>query len=466
MKLKILFITSLLVFGAGFKVKSAQKITLGWKAGVAKCVITPKEPMWMSGYAARTKPAEGKIHDLWAKALFLEDSLGNSSLLITSDIVYFTKGISDLIRNELQEKLGLSKSQVILNSSHTHSGPELIGNNLRYTYSKHFDQVYQTNGKYSKLSEDYSYWLANRVVELAEEAKNSKHPVNIFSGNGTVRFQVNRRNNKESELTNLHELKGPNDYSVPVLKIEDKDGNLDVIVFGYACHATVLSGYEWSGDYPGFAQIDLENKYEGATAMFFQGAGADLNPLPRRTVALAKQYGNELAAAVERTLSDNMQRLSPKLEVAYSEINLDFVESDLTAIEQLKDVIKESSGYADYDKRNAKFVLEQLEAGKKINTTFYPYPIQAWKMGQQVIVALGGELTVGYAIRLKQIFGNNIFVLGYSNDVTGYIPTAKILQEGGYEGARAPIPSMLWKSDIEDVIVRETTRLVNNLLSD
>ena len=47
-----------------------------WKAGAAKIAITPHQPLWMSGYASRTKPAEGKLHDLWAKALVLEDPHG------------------------------------------------------------------------------------------------------------------------------------------------------------------------------------------------------------------------------------------------------------------------------------------------------------------------------------------------------------------------------------------------------
>ncbi len=51
----------------------AQEI---FRAGVASTVITPDQPMWMSGYAARTKPSEGKVHDLRAKALALEDSQG------------------------------------------------------------------------------------------------------------------------------------------------------------------------------------------------------------------------------------------------------------------------------------------------------------------------------------------------------------------------------------------------------
>lgn len=438
----------------------------GWKVGVAKIAITPEQPMWMAGYAARTKPAEGKLHDLWAKALFIEDSSGNSALLITTDIVGFTANISGQIRNGIQNKTGLTQAQIILNSSHTHSGPELIGNDFRYTYSMYADQVNQTGGKYVKMSEEYSYWLVDQLVKLAADAKLRKQPANIYAGNGTVRFQVNRRNNKEAELTNFTELKGPNDYSVPVLKVEGEKGKLKAIVFGYACHPTVLNGYQWSGDYPGFAQLELESKYEGATALFFQGAGGDQNPLPRRTIPLAKQYGLELAAAVERVLSEEMQSLAPNLKTTYSEVNLKFAKSDLTAEEQLREVAKGSSNYPDYLKRHAKFVLDKLEAGANLNTSSYPYPVQAWEMGNQLIIALGGELTIGYAIRLKQIIGKDVFVLGYSNDVMGYIPTAKILNEGGYEGTRPPIFPLLWAADIEEVIVDEVSRIVSEISSD
>jgi neutral ceramidase len=82
--------------------------------------------------------------------------------------------------------------------------------------------------------------------------------------------------------------------------------------------------------------------------------------------------------------------------------------------------------------------------------------LQAWKLGDQPIFSLGGELVVDYSIRLKRIFGQDIFVLGYSNDVMGYIPSERILMEGGYEGDFSQMVYGLpgkWTSDIESVIV-------------
>ena len=58
-----------------------------WKAGVASAVITPEQPMWMAGYAARNKPSEGKVHDLYAKALAIEDAAGTRLVIVTTDLI-------------------------------------------------------------------------------------------------------------------------------------------------------------------------------------------------------------------------------------------------------------------------------------------------------------------------------------------------------------------------------------------
>ena len=148
----------------------------------------------------------------------------------------------------------------------------------------------------------YSRWLETRIVDLVGQAMRNLAPASLASGNGVTRFQVNRRNNNDALLTQLTELKGPNDYAVPVIKVLDAKGRVKAIAFAYACHPTTLDGYEWSGDYVSYAQMELEKAYPGATALFFQGAGADQNPLPRRSVALARQYGRELSAAVQLSL--------------------------------------------------------------------------------------------------------------------------------------------------------------------
>ena len=444
----ILFcIISVLLFEAQAFAGTGSQTAPGWKAGVAKVVITPEQPVWMGGYAGRTKPAEGKLHDLWAKALFLEDSTGNQALLITADLAGISKVVSDRIRNDLQEKMNLSKAQIIFNCSHTHSGPVL---------SETLTDIYPLDAEQHQKIDQYTDWLVNRIVKLAEMARRAPEPATIYAQNGVVRFQVNRRNNMEAKITELTELKGPNDFAVPVLKVVDRKGKIKAVAFGYACHPTVLNQYEWSGDYPGFAQTEIENNHPGAIAMFFQGAGADLNPLPRRTVALARQYGKELAVAVERVISEDMRELKPRLATAYSEINLEF--NTVPAKTELEAMEKELTGY---EKRWAENMLRKLDSGKSLVSS-YPYPVEVWRLGDQLIVGLGGEVFVSYSIQLKKILGDDIFVMGYSNDVMSYIPSNVELSKGGYEIESSPMVYGLpatWKPGLENTIIQETVNL-------
>jgi len=424
-----------------------QGTTKGWKAGVSRVVITPQEPIWMAGYGSRDHVSEGTLHDLWVKALAIEDAKGKKVLLITSDLLGFPKKMSDRIRNQIGAKYGLTRAQIILSCSHTHSGPVL---------QDALSDIYPLDTKQKEVIKKYSANLEKQIVTLAGEAIRSLVPAQLYAQNGVTRFQVNRRNNVEKTISEVTDLNGPNDYAVPVLKVMNEAGNLMAVVFGYACHATVLSIYHLSGDYPGFAQIELEKMHPGITAMFFQGAGADQNPLPRRTVYLAQQYGRELAAAVDRVLSEEMRILAPSISTAYSEIRLPL--SKPPTREELIKMEEESSGS---QKRWATHQLELLRENGSLMTS-YPYPVQIWKLGDQPIMALGGELVVQYAIELKKLFGQETFVMGYANDDMAYIPSETILEEGGYEGDTSQkvygMPSK-WAPDIQKLILKEFEKL-------
>jgi hypothetical protein len=413
-----------------------------WKIGTARTVITPNEPTWMAGYASRTSPSEGKLHDLWAKALLLEDARGNRSLLITMDILGVSKDFSDEVRSLINRKYKLDNSQIILSCSHTHTGPVI---------SRALEYIYPMTDQDWKVVDKYTEQLKEKLVMLVGQAMKNLQPAHIYTHNGIVRFQVNRRNNSENSIIPTTELKGPNDYAVPVIKIESPNKQLLAVVFGYACHNTTLSINMFSGDYAGFAQLELEKRYPGVTAMFFQGAGADQNPLPRRTVPLAIQYGKQLAATVERVLSEEMPQQESNLITKYSEIDL--LLDEPLPIDELQVIAKGS----DYEARWAKGMISELKTkGHLIKS--YPFPVGYWQIGQQKLFILGGESVIAYSVKLKQIFGEQIFVMSYANDVMAYIPSEVILKEGGYEGDTAHrvygLPSK-WSKSIESKIISE-----------
>ena len=424
-----------------------SSINYQWKAGVAKVNITPTAPMPMAGFASRTHNSEGKLHDIWVKVLAIEDAKGKKAIMLSSDLLGFPKIVSDKIRDRIKASYGLSRDQILLNSSHTHSGP-VIGDALT--------DVYVLDEEQKKSIIAYTAVLEDQVVKVVGDALKSMEPAELFSQNGVVRFQVNRRNNPANLLTQLTQLEGPNDYAVPVIKVLNAKGELKAISFGYACHPTVLSGYDWSGDYPGYAQIELEKDHPGAIAMFFQSSGADQNPLPRNTIPLAKQYGRELAAAVDRVLEEEMNKIPSNLTTSYSEVMLPLEKAP--TIQELTSFISKSA--VPYQTRWAERILNKLKSGEKLIDS-YPFPVQVWSIGNLPLVSLGGELLMEYGIKVKQMLGENTFVYGYSNDVMNYVPSSLVLKQGGYEGEAHIVYGLpaKWQVGVETRILNEVIKL-------
>lgn len=419
-----------------------------WKAGVAKVNITPESYMWMAGYAARTRPAESKTTDLWAKALALEDPAGKRTVLVTLDLVGIDRDLSLQLCDKLQKKYGLDRSQIAINCSHTHSGP-VVAKNLRPMHEYSLDKPQQ------ELIHRYADKLEANVVDVVGEAIGKLASASLAWGSGTTDIAVNRRNNKADEVPKLREtglLKGPSDHDVPVLAVKTEAGKWLAIVCGYACHATVLDGYAWSGDYPAHYQIALEATQPGAVALFWAGCGADQNPLPRRKQELAEKYGQQLAAAANEVLARPLTPITGHLAASYTEIPL-----ALARLPSRDELIAQTNDTNKYIAMRAKMLLEEIDAGKPLSQT-YPYPVQLWRLGNEIDWwLLGGEVVVDYAIRIKsEQRGAKTWVAGYSNDVMAYIPSRRVLNEGGYEGGGAMVyyglPT-IWSEQVENQIM-------------
>ncbi|HVS37854.1 MAG TPA: neutral/alkaline non-lysosomal ceramidase N-terminal domain-containing protein [Gemmataceae bacterium] len=417
-----------------------------WKAGAARVKITPDKPMWMAGYASRTRPADETLIDLYAKALALEDPDGKRFVLVTMDLVGVPRDLSQAVCADLKDKYGLPRESVVLAASHTHTGP-IVGSNLRDMFD--LDEMQQ------KRIDNYAAALHKNLVAVVGKALDDLAPARLAWGNGHVGFAVNRRNNKEADVPKLREvgeLKGPVDHDVPVLSVRDPQGKLRAVVFGYACHATVLNSMAWSGDYPGFAQLAVEKMHPDATAFFWAGCGGDQNPLPRRSVFLAQKYGQELADGVQAVLDEPMTPIEGNLRSVYTEIDLPL--ADLPSRDQLvKDTIDMNHAVA----ARAKRLLAGLEKKGSLAGS-YPYPVQVCRLGPDLTwVMLGGEAVVDYSLRLKKELGpGHTWVAAYTNDVMAYIPSLRVLKEGGYEGGGAMVyyglPAV-WSPLVEETIV-------------
>jgi hypothetical protein len=426
----------------------------GWKAGVARAVITPTTPMWMAGYATRDRPAEGKLHDLWAKAIVLEDASGKRVVLVTLDVCGIDRKLSNTIRDRLQADFNLGREGVAIAVSHTHSGPT-VGDNLRAMNFLDATQQGYVN--------EYTKNLAETVIRITGDAIKSLAPAKLAWTNGTATFAVNRRENAEAKVPELREkgeLKGPVDHDLPVMTVTSDDGKLVAILYGYACHGTTTSLYQWSGDWPAIASMEIEKAHPGTTALCWIGCAGDQNPLPRRSYKLLQGYGDQAAAGVEAAISSGkLKPIEPKLVTSYSEIDLPF--APLPTKEAFQADLKSEDKFV---ANRAKILLDRLEREGKLST-HYPYPIQLWRLGPELKwVLLGGEVTVEYSLRLKKELGpHDTWVGAYANDVMAYIPSLKVLKEGRYEGDGSMVYYCLptkWAPEVEELIVKEVHRQV------
>lgn len=399
-----------------------------WRAAVGAVAITPKDSLWMGGYAARDKPADGKIHDLFAKVLVVEDLDGNRLVIVTTDLLGITKELRNAVETQVQQ-YGVERKSLLLNASHTHCGPELRSERLLRL---------GIDTRYAALSRQYVRWISQRIATLVGEVVGRVEPVRLFYSHARAGFAMNRRLPTEKGFINSPNPDGPVDHQVPVLRIETEAGEFKGVLFGYACHATTLSFQKLCGDYPGFAQQFVQEAHPGSIAMFMNGCSADQNPYPRRTLDLAKQHGRALANGVETALATKKQtELRGPLKVAFKNVTLQFAEPPSRAVLE-----KQVQSGNKYIRIHARGLLDELDASGTIETEFDHFPLQVARFGDDLtLVAICGEAVVDYSLRCKDELANGartaVWTAGYCNDVFGYLPSERILKEGGYEAGEA-----------------------------
>jgi neutral ceramidase len=411
--------------------------------------------MWMAGYASRTKPSDGVMQDLFAKALALEDDAGCRVVIVTMDLIGIPADLRKAVEDGAGEKYKLAPEFILLNASHTHCGPEFRLGGWRYL-----------EGMEHKVAEatEYGEMLKNKLLQVIGEALQKLAPSQVHYNRARCGFAMNRRLPRLNTYSNSPYPDGPVDHDVPVLEVSSSDGKqLTAVLFGYACHNTTLSVQQFCGDYAGYAQEELQKAHPGAVALFMMGCGGDQNPYPRREIPYVKDHGKTLALAVETALQVVPKKPLPgPLKAAFQRVPLAFATPPTK--EQLEQRAKgQNKAEADHAKR----LLAILANQGKIETD-YPYPVQVIHFGNQIgLVTLGGEVVVDYSLRIKRELGMpTVWVAGYSNDVMGYIPSLRVLKEGGYEAGGAmlfgshPGP---WSDKVEDTIIGKVMELHGKL---
>lgn len=389
-----------------------------WSVGVAKIDITPDYPVRLSGYGNRREVFESIAQRIFAKALAFGSDAEGPALLLTVDNCGVPASMRDELVRRLAGKTSVVDAKVAISSSHTHCAPMLVGV-LPNLFSMPISPEHQAG------IERYTRELTDKLEQVALAALAARSPAALGWGVGHASFAHNRRGYAFR----------PEDHSLPVLRVTDGSGQVRAVLTSYACHCTTLSFNTVHGDWAGCAQEWLEKEFPGAIALTAIGCGADQNPNPRGAYDLAAAYGQAIGAEAKRLSTGTLRPLRGRLECRTQQISLPYAALPTRAEWEAKTQDK-----AKQNAYHATVQLAKLDRGEPLPTSL-PYLVQVWNFGRELaIVFLPGEVVVDYSLRLKREFDSErLWVNAYSNDVPCYIPSERILQEGGYEGAGAMV---------------------------
>lgn len=423
-----------------------------FEAGVGRADITPEEPIRLAGYASREKPTATITQRLFVKALAIKDGADQITLLVSADTIGTPAWFNDALAERIERELKVPRERFLFACSHSHSAPVIAGS---------LDDMYDLNTDEKKAVESYTALFLERSFLAAKQAIASLAPANLSFGEGRAGFAGNRRAFGPSGVGFGINPIGAVDHAVPVLQISDKDGAPAAVVFGYACHCTTAGASdEVGGDWAGYAQENLEATFPGVTALAVIGCGADANPNPRDNMLMARGHGLELAGAVAAVLRQPMRPIDSTIGAAFESLPLPIDTAPTKSeLEALLANEKRPPSQRFYRSQIAKLDRSEPLLDK------VPCPVQVWRFGSALtLVGIGGEVVVDYALRLKRERPDErLWVAGYCNDVFGYLPSQRILIEGGYEADASRIyygiPAR-FSPQIEDLVMATVHRLI------
>jgi dienelactone hydrolase len=402
-----------------------RNATSGWHVGYAEADITPASGEAMLAGFGQPRQVAGTLAPLRAQALAFEDGRGRRALLFTADVLGFGRGSIDVLRRKIEKAHGLPASAVCFTASHTHWGPAIN---------------YGANFAIGGLNVWYVGRLEETMLNLADKALGNLSPGRVEYGACEVRIGMSRRlPNERGEIGWGPNPNGSYDPHTPVLRITRTQSPKQLVLVGHACHPTSTGTVDkWSPDYPGAMRRKLESALEDSRALFVMGCGGDAkvvfhNEATGKIEFAADPQQSEMAG--EKLAADVLAYLSNgELSSLDAELETQLVSGDLSLQEpRTREQIEEMAFNGNPRSTSTWWARQSLA---------YPddrrslrYEVQTWRLGDLTAVMLEGEVCADWGPFVRSLARTrHAMAIAYANEVPGYIPTARIIREGGYEG--------------------------------
>ncbi|OGV62717.1 MAG: hypothetical protein A3K19_24430 [Lentisphaerae bacterium RIFOXYB12_FULL_65_16] len=378
------------------------------KFGFAETDISPRDGMsTMSGYGRR-RYAKGVTSPLLLQAVVIEDAAGHPHALLAADILGFDRSTTERVRRALAAE-GFAPERVMLNASHTHFGPPT---------------QYSVTPAAGPVDPWYMSWLEETAVTTVRRARQELCPAEIRYGSFQIKLGENRRLLVDGKIQMRPNPAGHYDqhtvclWATPVAK-----DSPETVILAHGCHPVSCAAEGYSADFPGEFRRCMTSQRAGTHVMFLQGCGADVNEAPGDGYV---RHGGQLARAVTELLApQRMQVLDGTVSAAIERAELPLGKR------HSRQRLEEWAWGLSSSVFHSHFAREHLRVPDPRKAI--PYTVQAWRCGELAVVALEGEVVSAYGPLARSLAGGECMVLGYSNAVECYIPTAQIQREGGYE---------------------------------
>lgn len=426
----------------GFAASSEDDL---YQVGVSRVDITPDYPVRLNGFGNRRDESEGVSQPIFAKALAISQQDGPPLVLVTLDSLGVRAVLVEEVARRLQQTHGLPRENLAVTFTHSHCAPKVNG-----ASDNIFSQAIPAD--HQQRIDRYTDELTDKITGVVRQAIDDQRPARLQWGIGRVGFAKNRRTEG-----------GPVDHDLPMLVVRDaRDDRPRAIYVSYACHCVTLSFNQISGDWAGYAASMIERMVPGVTALVSIGAGSDQNPDSGVTgdqTQIAERQGIEIATEVKRLLAEELKSVAGRPATVLRQIALPL--DPRPTRQQLEAQAGRGGSPESY---NAITQLARLDRGQELLAQI-EYPIQTWTFGDSLCMTfLAGEVCVDYSLRLKLELDRERFWLNaYSNDFCCYIPSERLVGEGGYGGgAEVPyfaLPATL-QAGLEQRIVDEVLRQV------
>lgn len=416
----------------------------------AEADITPTGSHLLSGHAARMHRKADEVMDrLYAESLYLEGAY-SKSLLVELDVLELDESFVRDFRSRLSSVLAMDSKSVIIAAIHTHTAPCVVD----------IGTIPIDHG-YQKLIEE-------RVVSALETAKD-REPVEVRArmAEGYADFGINRR--YRDPVTGAFSMKpnadGPVDRRMPVIAFEDLSGRTRCMLFSCSVHPTTLGVdiYAMSADYPGRIRKHLRRlKGEDVPVIAITGACGDVRPCVLSLDGLGFRDGNEkdieeIGKRAAQSIIEAINAEAEAVDLYSSKVVSEYIPFEMTGIMPENELIEARNlipGRMHEAREKLKSMTEfeklhddpvwALEAerawidkmlSRKEKETAIDGQIALWSLDDKaVLMCVPGELFADVGMALKSLTKAGLSaIVGYSNGSLGYLPSAKAVDEGGYE---------------------------------